>query len=95
MELVLALYLVHPRLWRSERQANILTRKENSMTNSFRLRAVLLLGGALALLPVACSSNGSSNSSSGNSGMNMAGAWTVTAESTEGKGGETGDIHDK
>src|ERR1039458_2319366 len=82
------LYLVHPRLWRSERQANILMRKENSMRNNFRLRAVLLLGSVLALLPVACSSNG--NSSSGNSAMNMAGAWTVTAVSTEGKGTVSG-----
>jgi hypothetical protein len=59
------------------------------MKNNFRL-AVLLLGGALALLPVACSSSSSSSSSSGNSGMNMAGAWTVTAVSTEGKGTVSG-----
>ena len=55
------------------------------MGNNFRL-SVLLLGSALALLPVACSSN----SSSGNSGMNLAGAWTVTAASSEGKGTVSG-----
>jgi hypothetical protein len=59
--------------------------KGNSMGNNFRL-SVLLLGSALALLPVACSSN----SSSGNSGMNLAGAWTVTAASSEGKGTVSG-----
>jgi hypothetical protein len=75
-------------LLRSERQANILMRKENSMRNNFRLRAVLLLGSVLALLPVACSSN--SNSSGGNSVLNMAGAWTLTAVSTEGKGTVSG-----
>lgn len=51
------------------------------MRNNFRL-AALLLGSALALLPVACSSN----SSSGNSAMNMAGAWTATAVSSQGHG---------
>lgn len=59
------------------------------MRNSFRL-AVLFLGSALALLPVACSSNSGSNGSGGNAAMNMAGAWTVTAVSTEGKGTVSG-----
>lgn len=45
---------------------------------NYRLGAALLLVSGAALLVVACSSNNdnSSNSSSGNSGMNMAGAWT-------------------
>jgi hypothetical protein len=55
------------------------------MRNNFRL-AVLLLVSAIALLSVACSSN----SSSGNSGMNMAGAWAITAVSSEGKGTVSG-----
>ena len=56
----------------------------------FRLRAALLLVSALALLPVACSSNTGKNSTGGNSGMNMAGAWTVTAISSESKGTVSG-----
>jgi hypothetical protein len=59
------------------------------LRNNFRL-AVLLILSALALLPVACSSNSSSNSSSGNSSMNMGGAWTVTAISSEGQGTVSG-----
>ena len=55
------------------------------MRNDVRL-AALLLASALALLSAACSSN----SSGGNSGLNMAGAWTVTATSSEGKGTVSG-----
>jgi hypothetical protein len=57
------------------------------MRNNFRL-AVPLLAGVLALLPVACSSN--SNTSSGNPALNLAGSWTVTAASSEGKGTVSG-----
>jgi hypothetical protein len=59
------------------------------MRNSLRF-AVLLLASALALLLVACSSNSGGNSSSGNSALNMAGAWTITAASSEGKGTVSG-----
>lgn len=58
------------------------------MGNNFRLIA-LLLASVLALLAVACSNN-SSNSSSGASGMNMAGAWTATAVSSQGQGTVSG-----
>jgi hypothetical protein len=57
------------------------------MRNNFRL-AVLLAASALALLAVACGSKG--NSSSGNSALNLAGAWTITATSSEGKGTVSG-----
>lgn len=59
------------------------------MRNNRRL-GVLLLGSALVLLPLACSSNSGSNSSGGNSGMNLAGSWTVTAISSEGRGTVSG-----
>lgn len=55
------------------------------------LRVGLLLCASPVLLPIACSSNGSSGTSGmGNSGMNLAGTWTVTAVSTQGGGTVSG-----
>jgi len=50
---------------------------------------LLLLLSTSALLSVGCSSN----SSGGNSGINMAGAWTVTTASSEGKGTVSGSAN--
>jgi hypothetical protein len=61
--------------------------------NNFRLAVLLLLGGASALLSVACSSNSNSNSNSGSPGLNLAGAWTITAASSEGHGTVSGSTN--